>query len=145
MRNGTPNGDYVIVSNESPKSTLVIDKYGSIIVHNISRHEVAKLIVQNFLLSIGMPEDNLKLERGEILVQFSLGKSVLLELAEDRFTDIILDEEIGALRIDAKRHNCRIILFNNGKGVVLGQSSKKVAKLATMYWSEQLENEGALA
>ncbi|MGY8692412.1 MAG: hypothetical protein ACKVHF_05530 [Candidatus Poseidoniales archaeon] len=145
MRNGSLNGDYVIVSNESPKSTLVIDKYGSIIVHNISRHEVAKLIVQNFLLSIGMPEDNLKLERGEILVQFSLGKSVLLELAEDRFTDITLDEEIGALRIDAKRHNCRIILFNNGKGVVLGQSSKKVAKLATTYWSEQLENEGALA
>jgi TATA-box binding protein (TBP) (component of TFIID and TFIIIB) len=92
-----------------------------------------------------MSEDNLKLERGEILVQFSLGKSVLLELAEDRFTDIILDEEIGALRIDAKRHNCRIILFNNGKGVVLGQSSKNVAKLATKYWSEQLENEGALA
>ncbi|MBT3641171.1 MAG: hypothetical protein HN533_00905 [Euryarchaeota archaeon] len=133
------------MSNESPKSTLIIDKYGSIIVHNISRHEVAKLIVQNFLLSIGMSEDNLKLERGEILVQFSLGKSVLLELAEDRFTDIILDEEIGALRIDAKRHNCRIILFNNGKGVVLGQSSKNVAKLATKYWSEQLENEGALA
>ncbi len=142
---GIKNGDYVIVANESPKSTLVIEPTGGIIVHNISRQEVARIIVQKFLLSIGMSEENLKLERGEILLKFSLGKSVLLELAEDRFVDIELDEQISALRINAKRHNCRIILFNNGKGVVLGQSSKRVAELATNYWLEQLEKEGALA
>jgi TATA-box binding protein (TBP) (component of TFIID and TFIIIB) len=145
LAGGIRNGEHVIIAYENPKSTIVIDPSGAVIVHNISRQEVAKSIVQKFLLSIGMSDEKLNFEKGEILVEFALGKAVLIELAEDRFTDIVLDEKIGALRIDAKRHNCRIILFNNGRGVVLGQTSKRVAELATKYWLEQLEKEGALA
>ena len=102
-------------------------------------------MTQRFLLSIGMSDEGLKSESGELLVEFSLGKAVLLELANDRFNDIILDNNINALRIDAKRHECRIILFNNGKGIVLGQKSKRVVELAISYWKDLLEREGTLA
>lgn len=145
LAGGIKDGEYSIVVNENPKSTLIIDKYGSIIIHNISRQEVAKLVIQKFLLSIGMSDEGLKSEMGEILVEFSLGKAVLLELADNRFNDATLDNNIRALRIDAKRHECRIILFSNGKGIVLGQKSKRVVELAISYWKDLLEREGTLA
>lgn len=145
LAGGSRNGEYAIVVNESPKSTIVIDPSGSIIVHNISRKEVAKLVAQRLLLSIGMSDKGMVTYVGELLIQFSISRAVLLELAADRFLDIDLDSTIGALRINAKRHECRIILFNNGKGVVLGQTSRRVAELAINYWTGQLEKEGALA
>tara|TARA_B100001996_G_scaffold382890_1_gene376155 strand:+ start:794 stop:1321 length:528 start_codon:yes stop_codon:yes gene_type:complete len=145
LAGGFKDGEYSLVVNENPKSTLIIDKFGSIIVHNISRHEVAKLVTQRFLLSIGMSDEGLKSENGEMLAEFSLGKAVLLELANERFNDINLDNNINALRIDAKRHECRIILFSNGKGIVLGQKSRKVIELAVSYWKNLLEEEGTLA
>ncbi len=142
---GIKQGEYSLITNKDPKSTIIIDKFGSIIVHNISRQAVAKLVTQKFLLSIGMSDEGLKSETGEILGEFLLGKAVLLELANERFNDIILDERISAIRIDAKRHECRIILFNNGKGIVLGQKSKRVIEMAISYWKNLLEEEGALA
>ena len=145
LAGGFKDGEYSLVVNENPKSTLIIDKFGSIIVHNISRREVAKLVTQRFLLSIGMSDEGLKSENGEMLAEFSLGKAVLLELANERFNDIDLDNNINALRIDAKRHECRIILFSNGKGIVLGQKSRKVIELAVSYWKNLLEEEGTLA
>ncbi|MBU03796.1 MAG: hypothetical protein CMA58_02275 [Euryarchaeota archaeon] len=92
-----------------------------------------------------MSDEGLKSENGEMLAEFSLGKAVLLELANERFNDINLDNNINALRIDAKRHECRIILFSNGKGIVLGQKSRKVIELAVSYWKNLLEKEGTLA
>ena len=142
---GVKEGEYSLIVNENPKSTIIIDRQGAIIVHNISRQEVAKLVAQRFLLSIGMSDESLKSEVGELLAEFSLGKAVLLELANDRFNDIILDNNIDAIRIDARRHACRIILFNNGKGVVLGQKSKRVVELAISYWKDLLDKEGTLA
>ena len=88
-----------------------------------------------------MSDEGLTSETGEILGEFSLGKAVLLDLANERFNDVTLDERIGAIRIDAKRHECRIILFNNGKGIVLGQKSKRVIDMAISYWKNLLEEE----
>ncbi|MBU04120.1 MAG: hypothetical protein CMA58_03970, partial [Euryarchaeota archaeon] len=78
LAGGFKDGEYSLVVNENPKSTLIIDKFGSIIVHNISRQEVAKLVTKRFLLSIGMSDEGLKSENGEMLAEFSLGKAVLL-------------------------------------------------------------------
>ena len=78
LAGGIKDGEYSIIVNENPKSTLIIDKFGSIIIHNISRQEVAKLVTQRFLLSIGMSDEGLKCETGELLVEFSLGRAVLL-------------------------------------------------------------------
>ena len=52
---------------------------------------------------------------------------------------------VDALRIDAKRHNCTILLFSNGRGIVMGQSSRKVAEMAVLHWVSELSEEGALA
>ena len=63
----------------------------------------------------------------------------------DRFPDANIDYDINALRIDASRHGAQIILFNNGHGIVLGQSSKRIAEMAIRHWVKRFELEGALA
>jgi hypothetical protein len=36
-------------------------------------------------------------------------------------------------------------MFDNGHGVVLGQSSKKIAEMAVRHWTNLLNEEGVLA
>ena len=55
-----------------------------------------------------------------------------------------MDERIDAIRISASLHKATIILYDNGKGVVLGQSSRKVSEMAVRHWAEKLHNEEAL-
>ena len=69
----------------------------------------------------------------------------MLELASSRFADISYDKRVGCIRINAKRHKATILLFNNGHGVVLDLSSKRLAEMAVRYWAAQLDEEGALA
>ena len=144
MASGTKAGDYVVVSHEQPRATYVIEPGGSILVHGLSRVEVAELAVQELLLTMGLPLDGLTVESGELIVSFSLGKDVNLEISERRFADIEYDSRIEALRINASLHNATIILFDNGRGVVLEQSSRKVSEMAVRHWAEKLESEDAL-
>ncbi|DAC42311.1 MAG TPA: hypothetical protein HA315_05660 [Candidatus Thalassarchaeaceae archaeon] len=144
LTSGTKAGDYVVVSHEEPRATYVIEPNGSILVHGLSRSEVAELAVQELLLNLGLPLEGLSMDSGEIIVSFSLGKNVLLETAEKRFADIEMDARIGAIRISASLHKATIILYDNGKGVVLGQTSRKVSEMAVRHWADKLDNEEAL-
>mgnify|MGYP002027244460 CR=1 FL=1 len=145
LAKGVKSGPWVVISHKEPRATFVIDESGSVLIHGISRLQVARLVMQELLLSLGMSEDGLRVESGEMLVSFSLGRAVLLDLAASRFADISNDKRVGCIRIDAKRHNAKLLVFNNGHGVVLGQKSKRVAEMAVRYWSSQLDEEGALA
>ena len=144
LASGTKAGDYVVVSHEQPRATYVIEPNGSILVHGLSRLEVAELAVQELLLTMGLPLEGLTVESGELIMSFSLGKDVNLEISERRFADVEYDSRIEALRIDASLHNATIILFDNGRGVVLDQSSRKVSEMAVRHWAEKLESEDAL-
>jgi len=139
------NGAYAVIEHENPRSVIVIEPEGSILVHGISNVEAATLIAEEILLRMGEPETGLVVDKGDVLASFSLGKAVLLDLAAERFSDVEHDLRLNALRIDAKRHRCTILLFNNGRGLVMGQSSSTVAEMAVSYWLSQLEKEGALA
>ena len=101
--------------------------------------------MQELLLTLGMSEENLTMEMGGMLIRFSIGRAVMLNLAADRFADVEFDDRLGALRINAALHNAQILMFNNGHGVVLGQSSKKIAEMAVRHWAGLLDEEGALA
>ena len=79
------------------------------------------------------------------MASFSIGKAVLIGLAAERFKDAEHDIRLDALRISAKRHDCTVLLFNNGKGIVMGQNSRKVAEMAASYWVTKLSEVGALA
>ena len=144
LASGTRAGDYVVVSHEQPRATYVIEPGGSVPVHGLSRGEVAELAVQELLLTMGLPLEGLSMESGQLIVSFSLGKAVNLEVSARRFADIEFDSRIEALRINASLHNATIILFDNGKGVVLDQSSRKVSEMAVRHWAEKLESEDAL-
>ena len=72
----------------NPHATLVIEPEGSVLVHGISRSEVARLAVQELLLTLGMSDEWLLVESGEMIIRFSLGRAVLMDLAADRFSQI---------------------------------------------------------
>ena len=145
LAGGTVSGPYVVVSHEQPRATFIIEPDGSVLVHGIARTEVARIAMQELLLTLGMSEENLTMELGGMLIRFSIGRAVMLNLAVDRFADIELDDRLGALRINATLHNAHILMFNNGHGIVLGQSSKKIAEMAVRHWAGLLDEEGALA
>ncbi len=139
------NGAFGVIEHEEPRALIVVDTDGSLLIHGISNLEAASLIAEETLLSIGLSEKGLAVESGEVLGSFSVGRAVLIELAAERFKDANHDLRLDALRIAAKRHNCTILLFNNGRGIVMGQSSRKVAEMAVSHWVSELSQEGALA
>ena len=143
--NARSNGEFAVIEHQNPHALVVIDKDGSILIHGISNLEAASLIAKEILLRIGLSEKGIALETGEVLASFSIGKAVLIGLAAERFKDAEHDIRLDALRISAKRHNCTVLLFNNGKGIVMGQQSRKVAEMAASYWVTRLSEEGALA
>ena len=143
--NARSNGEFAVIEHQNPHALVVIDKDGSILIHGISNLEAASLIAKEILLRIGLSEKGIALESGEVLASFSIGKAVLIGLAAERFKDAEHDIRLDALRISAKRHNCTVLLFNNGKGIVMGQNSRKVAEMAASYWVTRLSEEGALA
>ena len=145
LAKGIKSGPWVVISHKEPRATFVVEESGSVLVHGIARLEVARLVMQELLLSLGMSEEGLHSEAGDMLVSFSFGRAVLLDLAAARFADVEKDQRVGCIRIDANRHNCNLLVFNNGHGVVTGQSSKRVAEMAVRHWAEQLDEEGALA
>ena len=145
LAKGIKSGPWVVISHKEPRATFVIEESGSVLVHGIARLEVARLVMQELLLSLGMSEDGLHSEVGDMLVSFSFGRAVMLDLAATRFTDVKKDERVVCIRVDANRHNCSLLVFNNGHGVVIGQSSKRVAEMAVRHWAAQLDEEGALA
>ena len=124
LAGGTVSGPYVVVSHEQPRATFVIEPDGSVLVHGIARAEVARIAIQELLLTLGMSEENLTMELGGMLIRFTLGRAVMMELAAERFADIELDDRLGALRINAALHNAQILLFNNEVyGLTKGQYS----------------------
>ena len=145
LAGGTVSGPYVVVSHEQPRATFIIEPDGSVLVHGIARAEVARIAMQELLLTLGMSEENLTMELGGMLIRFTLGRAVMMELAAERFADIELDDRLDALRINAALHNAQLLMFNNGRGVVLGQSSKKIAEMAVRHWAGLLDEEGVLA
>ena len=145
LAGGSASGSYVVISHEEPRATFVVEPDGSVLVHGIARAEVARLAVQELLLTMGMSDDNVGMESGEMLIRFTIGRAVLMPLAADRFEAIDVDSRLGALRIDATMHKSQILLFNSGHGVVLGQTSKQIAEMAVRHWTKLLEEEGALA
>ena len=145
LAGGTVSGPYVVVSHEQPRATFIIEPDGSVLVHGIARTEVARIAMQELLLTLGMSEENLTMEKGGMLIRFTLGREVMMKLAAERFADIELDDRLDALRINAALHNAQLLMFNNGRGVVLGQSSKKIAEMAVRHWAGLLDEEGVLA
>ena len=139
------NGAFGVIEHKEPRALIVVDIDGSLLIHGISNPEAASLIAEETLLRIGISESGLVIERGEVLATFSVGRAVLIGLAAERFKDADYDLRLDALRIVAKRHNCTILLFNNGRGIVMGQSSRKVAEMAISHWVSELSEEGALA
>jgi len=142
---GSSNGEYAVIGHEKPRATIIVDSLGSVIIHGISNQDAAKLIAEEFLLSVGLPESGKKIEKGEMVVSFSLGRAVLMPLASERFSDIGYDERLDAIRIAAKRYRCDLIIFNNGRGIALNQTSQSVIEMAIEHWANQLAEVGALA
>ena len=53
---GSKSGEYVVISHEEPHATFVIEPEGSVLVHGISRGEVARLAIEELLYNYCLQE-----------------------------------------------------------------------------------------
>ena len=102
LAKGIKSGPWVVISHKEPRATFVVEDSGSVLVHGIARLEVARLVMQELLLSLGMSEEGLHSEAGDMLVSFSFGRAVLLDLAAARFADVEKDQRVGCIP-----HRCK--------------------------------------
>ena len=72
LAGGSVSGPYVVVSHERPRATFVIEPDGSVLVHGIAREEVARLAIQELLLTLGQSDEALRMESGDMLIRFSI-------------------------------------------------------------------------
>ena len=59
LAKGIKSGPWVVISHKEPRATFVVEESGSVLVHGIARLEVARLVMQELLLSLGMSEEGL--------------------------------------------------------------------------------------
>ena len=51
LAKGIKSGPWVVISHKEPRATFVVEESGSVLVHGISRLEVARLVMQEYYAS----------------------------------------------------------------------------------------------
>ena len=86
------NGEFAVIKHSRPRAMVIIEPSGSLVVHGLSSVEAASAIAKEIFLKNGKDENIIGVEKGQSLSTFSLGRSVLMDLAASRFSDIEVDK-----------------------------------------------------
>jgi len=133
------SGDYIIRQMKDPPVTLIVDSENGIIVHGTSRDEVARAACRELLLSLGEPEGGLKTERGPITASFDFDKKIDLARAAEAFSAVTFDARLDAIRISDGRHDVELLVFRDGRAIIMQALSSSIAERAAKYWDERFE------
>ncbi len=133
------SGDYIIRQMKEPPVTLIIDSENGIIVHGTSRDEVARAACRELLLSQGEPESGLKTERGPITASCDFNKNIDLARAADAFSAVAFDARLDAIRISDGRHDVELLVFRDGRAIIMQAISSSIAERAAKYWDARFE------
>ncbi|MDP6899359.1 MAG: hypothetical protein QGF94_00795 [Candidatus Thalassarchaeaceae archaeon] len=142
---GNKSGRFVMISLRSPRSTLLIDDQDRIIVHGCKKQEIAHLAAKEVLLRLGEDESGMTFELGPAVASFDFGCSVKLEGVPDLFPDATIDTELDCLRIDDTRHEVKLLLFRNGRGIATEARHEKLVTMAAKRWMQRLSDENLLS
>ncbi|MEE2759508.1 MAG: hypothetical protein VYA86_05985 [Candidatus Thermoplasmatota archaeon] len=142
---GKRSGRYVMLSLVAPRATLLIDAEGKIIVHGCRKQDLAHLAAKEVMLRLGEDESGMALELGPVVASFDFESTVSLEGVPDLFPEAMIDVELDCLRIDDKKHEIKMLLFRNGRGIVTEARHGKLVAMAARRWKQRLSDENLLS
>ena len=117
---------------------------GKIIVHGCRKQDLAHLAAKEVMLRLGEDESGMTFEVGPVVATFDLDSIVSLEGVPDLYPDAVFDAELDCLRIDDTRHEIKMLLFRNGRGIATEARHGKLVSMAARRWKQRLSDENLL-
>ena len=140
---GKRSGQYVMLSLVAPRATLMVDHEGKIIVHGCRKQDLAHLAAKEVMLRLGEDESGMTFEVGPVVASFDFESTVSLEGVPDLFPEAVMDTELDCLRIDDQKHEIKLLLFRNGRGIATESRHVKLVAMAARRW-KQRQSDGNL-
>tara|TARA_B000000532_G_scaffold119577_1_gene96019 strand:- start:398 stop:913 length:516 start_codon:yes stop_codon:yes gene_type:complete len=142
---GKRSGQYVMLSLVAPRATLMVDREGKIIVHGCRKQDLAHLAAKEVMLRLGEDESGMTFEVGPVVASFDFESTVSLEGVPDLFPEAVMDTELDCLRIDDQKHEIKLLLFRNGRGIATESRHVKLVAMAARRWKQRLSDENLLS
>ena len=142
---GKRSGRYVMLSLVAPRATLMVDHEGKIIVHGCRKQDLAHLAAKEVMLRLGEDESGMTFEVGPVVASFDFESTVSLEGVPDLFPEAVMDTELDCLRIDDQKHEIKLLLFRNGRGIATESRHVKLVAMAARRWKQRLFDENLLS
>ena len=142
---GKRSGRYVMLSLVAPRATLMVDQEGKIIVHGCRKQDLAHLAAKEVMLRLGEDESGMTFEVGPVVASFDFESTVSLEGVPDLFPEAVMDTELDCLRIDDQKHEVKLLLFRNGRGIATESRHVKLVAMAARRWKQRLSDENLLS
>ena len=139
------SGQYVMLSLVAPRATLMVDHEGKIIVHGCRKQDLAHLAAKEVMLRLGEDESGMTFEVGPVVASFDFESTVSLEGVPDLFPEAVMDTELDCLRIDDQKHDIKLLLFRNGRGIATESRHVKLVAMAARRWKQRLSDENLLS
>ncbi len=134
------SGGLLVKQMRSPPYTILIDSAsGSITVHGSTKEVLARMAVSELLLGLGLPDSGLKTEIGPVTSSCSMPHSLDLERAADALSSARMEQRLDAIRIADMRHELEVLVFRNGRTVIVGAISQRIAQRAAEYWMKRFQ------
>ena len=96
------------------------------------------------MLRLGEQEAGMTFEVGPVVASFDFDQTVSLERVPDLFPEAVMDTELDCLRIDDKKHEIKLLLFRNGRGIATEARHRKLVAMAARRWKQRLSDENLL-
>ena len=142
---GKRSGRYVMLSLVAPRATLMVNHEGKIIVHGCRKQDLAHLAAKEVMLRLGEDESGMTFEVGPVVASFDFESTVSLEGVPDLFPEAVMDTELDCLRIDDQKHEIKLLLFRNGRGIATESRHVKLVAMAARRWKQRLSDENLLS
>ena len=84
-------------------------------------------------------------EVGPVVASFDFESTVSLEGVPALFPEAVMDTELDCLRIDDQKHEIKLLLFRNGRGIATESRHVKLVAMAARRWKQRLSDENLLS
>jgi hypothetical protein len=93
------------------------------------------------MLRLGRSDVGLTSEIGPLVASFDYERPVRVTEFEDKFPEASYDSRLDCIRIDDERFDLQLLLFSNGRGLVVRARHVNLVEMAAMRWASRIEEE----
>ena len=134
------SGNLLVKQLRDPPYTILIDvSNSSITIHGSTKEVLARMAVSELLLGLGLPDSGLKTEIGPVTSSCSMPSSVDIDRAADVLLSAKIEQKLDAISIADTRHEVEVLIFRNGRTVILDAISHRISQRAAEYWIKRFQ------